>query len=402
MSRGEIEEKALPEGWREVRLGEIAKIYSGGTPLRANAEYWGDEIPWIKTNQIRNKVIDLASIDEYISEKGLKNSAAKIVPKGAILMAMYGQGKTRGRVSVLGTDAAINQACAAIEVHESECRNFIFQQLRFRYKSIRNISNHGSQKNLSIGLISQLAVVMAPLPEQKAIASLLETWDTAIEKTEVLIAAKEKRFKWLLKTLISDQWDNPKWRKVKLGEISHFCNGYPFKSSSYTEQGTYFIITIGSVQNGFMTIHQAKTITELPADIQQHQILKKKDILVSMTGNVGRVCLVNKQNCLLNQRVGKIIPTDNCSKKFLFYTLHRKHFLYEMVSFAKGGAQGNLAKGDIMSYQIFLPSTSKQESIVNLLDCAKKETDVLKQFAEQYRTQKRGLMQKLLTGKWRN
>ncbi len=75
----------------------------------------------------------------------------------------------------------------------------------------------------------KIKILLPPLPEQKAIASLLEKWDTAIEKTEALIEAKEKRFKWLLKTLISDQQDNPEWQKMKLGEICTFEYGKPLK-----------------------------------------------------------------------------------------------------------------------------------------------------------------------------
>jgi type I restriction enzyme S subunit len=85
-----------------VQLGDIAKIYSGGTPSRTNPTYWGGNIPWVKTAQIQNSVISENSVDEWITEKGLKHSSAKMVPKGTILMAMYGQGKTRGQVAILG------------------------------------------------------------------------------------------------------------------------------------------------------------------------------------------------------------------------------------------------------------------------------------------------------------
>jgi type I restriction enzyme S subunit len=77
-----------------VQLGEIAKIYSGGTPSRTNPAYWGGNIPWVKTAQIQNCVVTEKDIDEWITEEGVKNSSAKMVPKGTILMAMYGQGKT--------------------------------------------------------------------------------------------------------------------------------------------------------------------------------------------------------------------------------------------------------------------------------------------------------------------
>jgi type I restriction enzyme S subunit len=108
-----------------VQLGDIAKVYSGGTPSRSNPKFWNGDIPWVKTGQIQNRTIYENNIDEWITEEGLKNSSTKIVPKGTLLMAMYGQGKTRGQVAILGIDAAINQACAAIQIHRVINSDFV-------------------------------------------------------------------------------------------------------------------------------------------------------------------------------------------------------------------------------------------------------------------------------------
>ncbi|MDV7402413.1 restriction endonuclease subunit S, partial [Arthrospira platensis SPKY1] len=99
---------------------------------------------------------------------------------------MYGQGKTRGQVGIISFDASINQACAAIKLKNGICRDFVYQSLLASYKRIRNMSNTGGQENLSLGLIKEIPITMPPLPEQKAIADLLSTWDEAIEKTELL------------------------------------------------------------------------------------------------------------------------------------------------------------------------------------------------------------------------
>ncbi|GAB4364081.1 MAG: hypothetical protein Kow0060_21060 [Methylohalobius crimeensis] len=108
-----------------VRLGDIAEIYSGGTPSRTKPSYWNGNIPWIKTAQIQNGLITEKDVEEWITEEGLKHSSAKMVPKGTILMAMYGQGKTRGQVAILGIPATINQACAAIQLKETANRDYV-------------------------------------------------------------------------------------------------------------------------------------------------------------------------------------------------------------------------------------------------------------------------------------
>ena len=140
----------LPEGWKRVALGDIAQITSGGTPDRSESRYWGGDIPWVTTGEIQfNIITDTA---EKITEEGLRNSSAKLFPAGTLLMAMYGQGKTRGQVARLGIEAATNQACAAIRVGKDCEVEYAFQYLATNYAAIRELGNAGTQQNLNGGL----------------------------------------------------------------------------------------------------------------------------------------------------------------------------------------------------------------------------------------------------------
>ena len=107
----------VPQHWQVGALGYFAGIDTGATPDRGNPEYWGGDMPWIKTGEVNYENISQA--EEHITREGVKNSAAKVAPKGTLLMAMYGQGVTRGRVAILDIEAAYNQACAGIFV---DCR----------------------------------------------------------------------------------------------------------------------------------------------------------------------------------------------------------------------------------------------------------------------------------------
>ena len=102
----------IPEGWQCAQIGKIAKVGSGGTPSRNKPGYWGGHIPWVTTGEIAFKEITMTG--QKITEAGLNGSSARLFPRGTILMAMYGQGKTRGQVAKLGIEASTNQACAAI------------------------------------------------------------------------------------------------------------------------------------------------------------------------------------------------------------------------------------------------------------------------------------------------
>ena len=137
--------QGLPE-WISDSLGNIFETSSGGTPERSVKEYWNGKIPWITTSLVDFNVI--CNSDEFISEMGLQNSSAKLFQKKTVLIAMYGQGKTRGKVALLGIEATTNQACAAILPREYIDPYFVFLNLAGRYDEMRGLSNSGGQENV--------------------------------------------------------------------------------------------------------------------------------------------------------------------------------------------------------------------------------------------------------------
>lgn len=161
------------------------------------------------------------------------------------------------------------------------------------------------------------------------------------------------------------------WKEVKLGDIITLKNGYSFKSESYEQGGIYNIITIKNVTGKrYVDTNGCNTISELPSNIKQHQQLKIGDILISMTGNVGRVSMVNENNCLLNQRVGLLEPKPgvNIDREFLFQLLNSKSFEAGMIERGHGAAQPNIGKDDIESYIVYMPeSIDEQIRVANVL-----------------------------------
>lgn len=176
--------------WVPTKLSDVATIQSGGTPARTNPAYWGGDIPWVTTSLVDTGII--LEVGEFITEAGLKESSAKVFPQGTLLMAMYGQGKTRGKVAILGIAAATNQACAAILLKSRDVSSdFVFQSLNGRYKEIRKISNSGGQANLSAGLIENIPLSYPRnKDEQEKISFLLSSFDELVrvqaEKVERL------------------------------------------------------------------------------------------------------------------------------------------------------------------------------------------------------------------------
>lgn len=161
-------------------LGDLATVTSGGTPSRREPSYWEGGIPWLKTGEIDFGWID--QTEETITEAGLANSAAKLADQGAIVMALYGQGPTLGRVGRLRIQAATNQACAVIAPQQGVDASFLFHYLSRQYKSIRRLARGASQPNLTLGIVKSIEVPLPPFDVQVATAQVL---DSVLEKQDI-------------------------------------------------------------------------------------------------------------------------------------------------------------------------------------------------------------------------
>ena len=185
------------------------------------------------------------------------------------------------------------------------------------------------------------------------------------------------------------------WESKNLGSVARLRNGYAFKSAEYVDDGPYQIITIANVQQGNLLIESTKRMAALPPDIQQHQVLSLEDILISMTGNVGRVCHVTDEGLLLNQRVGKLVPIE-IDAAFFYQLLQRDEFRNSMQLKAAGGAQGNLSAGDITEYAFSVPvEPSEQQKIADCLSSLDELIAAQARKVNALKTHKKGLMQQL-------
>jgi len=208
--RGEAQKETeiglVPESWEIDRLGAHHSVVSGGTPSRSNPAFWsGGTIPWVKTTEIAYCVIN--ATEEHITRQGLDSSAAKLLPAGTLLMAMYGQGVTRGKVAILGIEAACNQACAAITPTDHAVRpRYLYHFLTWRYDAIRSLAHGGQQQNLNLEIVRDLAVAYpASQEEQDENVEMLDTLDRKIALHQRKRAALEELFKSLLYKLMTDE-----------------------------------------------------------------------------------------------------------------------------------------------------------------------------------------------------
>ncbi len=175
--------------WTTCSLSKCCKIGSGGTPSRKSSKYYAGNIPWIKTGEIEwNEVVDS---EEKISQEAIDNSSAKLYNPGAVLVAMYGMGATRGRASILGVKAATNQAVCVLQPQEHLNNRYLFYFFMCNYWSMREQAVGGNQLNLSATIIGKQNIDIPPVSEQLEIVRILDN-----------LNAKERSTKEIAETVI--------------------------------------------------------------------------------------------------------------------------------------------------------------------------------------------------------
>ncbi len=175
-----------------VPVKSFTSVVSGGTPNRNVSEFWNNgSIRWVKTTELQNNVI--CNTDEKITQAGLDNSSAKIIPPNTVLIAMYGQGKTRGMTGYTSIECATNQACACILPCEQFNQNYLWRYMILSYDKLRDMAKGGNQPNLNIGIIKNFPVLKPPIELQNDFAAFVERVDQqkqtiqqSLEKLELL------------------------------------------------------------------------------------------------------------------------------------------------------------------------------------------------------------------------
>jgi len=193
----------IPAEWEVVRLGDVAKLKSGGTPNRNKPEYWkAGTVPWVKSGELNDGVI--YDTEEKITKVGLKDSSAKIFPEGTLVIALYGRG-TVSKTAILGIDAATNQAVAAIIPRNSRFYSkfmhyyLIHSRSKLLNQSVNPSSDVG-RTNIYLSSLKFFKLPLPPLPEQEKIAEILGTVDKKLE----LLRARRERLERVKRGLMND------------------------------------------------------------------------------------------------------------------------------------------------------------------------------------------------------
>lgn len=397
----------IPGDWEVRKLGELATFRTGpfGSALH-KSDYTSNGVPIVNPMHIiDNQIVPTQSMT--ITEQAATTLSEFRLKPGEVVIGRRGD---MGRCAVVrsehlgwlcGTGSMIVRPSVGLDV------DFLQRVLSSPsvISAIEETSVGSTMINLNQATLSGLAIQTPQPPEQRAIATALSDVDALLAKLDQLIAKKQSLKQAAMQQLLTGQTRLPgfsgEWEVKRLGDVAALKNGYTFKSETYAPLGNYKVITIANVQDGYMVLDGCNAVDKTPPDIQPHQLLRIGEILISMTGNVGRICRVSEDRCLLNQRVGKLVPTL-VKDDFLFALLRQPSFIVAMISAAKGGAQPNLSAADIGEHQFFIPAdTTEQTAIATVLSDMDAELTALDARRDKTRALKQGMMQALLTGRIR-
>lgn len=394
-------EMVLPSGWEVKSFKEFAKFFSGGTPKSTNPEYYNGTIPFIKSGEI---YYDKTS--QFLSENGFKNSSAKQVEKGDLLYALYGANS--GEVAISKMSGAINQAILCIRPNEKCNIVFIYNYLLNQKDKIIGSYLQGGQGNLSAEIIKTLNIPLPPLPEQRAIANILSTWDTAIQTTQALIRQKEQEKKWLMQHLLTGKKRlkgfSGEWKEMKLSDLFN-------RVSRKNNEGNTTVVTI-SAQRGF--VRQTDFFNKnIASEITSNYFLVEKgEFCYNKSYSNGYPWGATKRLKDFDKAVVTTLyicfgvkNEKDTNPEFFeqYFNANKLDNGLTKIAHEGGRAHGllNVTPSDFFSLNVTIPSFEEQTAIAEVLQTADKEITLLKTKLEQQKLQKKGLMQVLLTGKVR-
>lgn len=384
-------------------LSEVCETFSGGTPSRRQPGMFGGTIPWVKSGELNAGEIWIT--EETLTDEGLENSAAHIVEQGTNLIALYGA--TAGVVGRAQIRAAINQAILAVVPKTDELLPDYLQFLLQRVGAETARLAQGAQPNLNAGLVQGQLLALPPKDEQVAIAAILQLWTDAVHKTEGLLEIRMEARRGLFQHLLAGKtrfktFKGEPWRTVRIGSLLGECDRYV----AWSNDAAYRFASIRRRSGG---LFDRGTFYGREVKTKVLKLLKAGDFVVSKRQVVhGAWAMVTQpfDGFGVSDEYDVLVNRDPRTLDMRFFNyLSQTRRLWHMAYLASNGVH---IEKLIFDYDDFAkekvripPTVEEQAEIVEVLSACDREIELLQKQLAALKEQKRGLMQKLLTGEVR-
>jgi len=395
----------IPEEWKIKKVEEIVKkMKAGGTPKTSVKEYYNGSIPFVKIEDLTSEGKYLRKTRLYISEQGLRNSSAWLVPANALLLAMYG---SLGEVSINKIPVTTNQAVLGIVPNEDILTEYLYYWfLYFKPQWIR-YAKTTTQANLTKQIVENSLIFFPSLPEQKAVVDVLKNFDDLLEVIEEKIKTLQRIKKGLMEVYFTKGVFEHKefkdteigripknWKVKELGDRKYFevIMGQSPPSSSYNERGNGIPFLQGSAEFGLIYPVVVKYTTK------PLKLAMKGSILLSVRAPVGDVNIADKNYCI-GRGLAAIRVKQQINNFFLFYLLSYQKKKLEKLG--GGSTFKAVSKQQLENFLIPLPSLEEQKAIAQRLKTVDDQIENLRNQKEVLQKIKKKFMDLLLTGKVR-
>lgn len=333
--------------WKECKIADLGTVIGGATPSTKDpANYENGTIAWITPKDLSTFTGRYIKRGERnITEIGLKSCSTQLLPANSVL---FSSRAPIGYIAIAANAVCTNQGFKSVIPNDDTDPLFLYYLLKYNKDTIESMGSGTTFKEVSGNTMKGIAVrVPTDISVQKRISAVLGMIDDKIEENERINDNLEQHAKALVR-----QYCKKITSSVELGTILSFENGFAFQSSSYHEKGKYRIITIKNVQDGRIDSQGASCIDDIPLRMKKGCILSIGDVLLSLTGNVGRVGIVCEDNLLLNQRVAKFVPNDIRILPLLYFYFRLPSTKTSLETISKGTAQQNLSPIETLKLEI--------------------------------------------------
>lgn len=341
---------------RTVLLGDICiKVTSGGTPSTRHDEYYKGNIPWLRTQEVNFG--NIYSTEKTITEAGLKNSSAKLIPENSVIIAMYGA--TAGKSAVNKIPLTTNQACCNLIIdHDKADYRYVYYYLLNNYEKLASSAVGAAQQNLGAKQIAAMSIDIPDLETQKKIADILGAIDEKIELNRQMNETLEQMGQALFRHYFIDNPEAEGWEKVPLSEL---CEKVASGGTPATKREDYYggdiqWYSTKELKDNFL-FGSEKTITEDGLSSSSAKIFPQDTVMLAIYAapTVGRLGILTSE-ASFNQATCGLIAKDTIGYEFIYLYLLLSRS--DLNNLANGAAQQNISVGKVRDFRVMKPSVS--------------------------------------------
>lgn len=389
-----------PSDWRECLLGDVVnKITSGGTPKADNPLFYGGDIPFLKIDDITASSKYLRSHKNTITELGLRESSAKIVPPGTLLLTMYG---TIGECCITTYPVATNQAIACFLDHPGIELDYLYYCLRDKAREFSSASSQTTQANISATILKQTSIAVPPLPEQKKIAEIL----AGIDRSIAVNTNKINSLETLYTSLLADSLKKLPGNCLEM-QLADACTEVFLGLTSkvdYVESEGIPLVRASNIKSGLIDFDSARHIShDQHLSLTKYRQAERGDVLVTKSGSLGECAIVNtEKEFSIYESIVCLKPRHGVvSTEYLFHAMQCNAVKDQFLSGKVGSAVAHLNLNDFRQITLPVPSLEEQKVISKALDSVQSSTENLRTDTEKKILLKNALSIDLLSGRKR-